>query len=125
MLDEKEIEAKDTIFKVQINDKYDSIMSFETLNEAVFKRDTEKIYTVLEKSPAVLFDWDEKTWKRVEENMPWTGMTTDMLLVQFKMKPDQTSELTTKFSEIELWIYTEDYGDAIYYFKDGVLTNIL
>ncbi|MDY0235347.1 MAG: copper amine oxidase N-terminal domain-containing protein [Gudongella sp.] len=125
MLDEKEIEAKDTLFKVEINDRYDAVISFNTLNEAVFNRDSDKIYTVLEKSPGILFDWDVKTWKRVEENMPWTGMTQDMLLVQFKMKPDQTTKLTTKFSDIELWIYTEDYGDSIYYFKDEVLKNIL
>ena len=52
-------------------------------------------------------------------------MTTDMLLVQFKTKPDQTTKLKTKFSEIELWVYSEDYGDSVYYFKDEVLTNIL
>ena len=80
---------------------------------------------MLEQSPAVLFDWDSITWKRIEENMPWTGMTTDMLLVQFKMKPNQKTELTTKFNDVELWIYTEDYGDLIYYFKDKVLENIL
>lgn len=125
MLDEKEIEAKDTLFKVEINDKYNAVISFNMLNEAVFNRDSEKMYTVLEKSPAVLFDWDAKTWKRIEENMPWTGMTTDMLLVQFKTKPDQTTKLKTKFSEIELWVYSEDYGDSVYYFKDEVLTNIL
>ncbi len=125
MLDEKEIDPKDTLFKVEINDKYKAVVSFNTLNQAVFDRGDEKIYTVLEKSPGTLFDWDEKIWKRVEEKIPWTGMTTDMLLVQFKTKPDQKSELTTKFNEIELWVYTEDYGDAIYYFKDGVLSNIL
>lgn len=125
MLDEKEIEAKDTLFKAQINDKYNAVISFNTLNESVFNRDSEKIYTVLEKSPETLFNWDLKTWKRIEENIPWTGMTTDMLLVQFKMNPDQTTKLTTKFSDIELWVYTEDYGDSIYYFKDEVLTNIL
>ena len=48
-----------------------------------------------------------------------------MLLVQYKTKPDQTTKLTTKFNNIELWIYTEDYGDLIYYFKGDVLTNIL
>ena len=125
MLDEKEIDAKDALFKVEINDKYSAVVSFNTLNEAVYNRDKEKIYTVLEKSPTALFDWDAKTWKRVEEKIPWTGMTTDMLLVQFKTMPDQTTKLTTKFNDIELWIYTEDYGDAIYYFKDEVLTNIL
>lgn len=125
MLDEKEIEAKDTLFKVEINDRYNALVSFNTLNEAVFNRDSEKIYTVLQKSPGTLFDWDVKTWKRVEEKMPWTGMTTDMLLVQFKTKPDQTAELSTEFSDIQLWIYTEDYGDSIYYFEDEVLTNIL
>jgi hypothetical protein len=125
MLDETEIAAYDTMFKVEINDKYDAIISFNILNEVVFNRDEDKIYTVLEKSPEALFDWDARTWKRVEENMPWTGMTGDMLLVQFKMKPDQTTKLTTEFSEIELWIYTEDYGDSIYYFEDEVLTNIL
>lgn len=124
-LDEKEIASYDTLFKVEINDKYDAIVSFNTLNQVVFNRDSDKIYTVLEKSPSILFDWDLTEWKRVEENMPWTGMTKDMLLVQFKMKPDQTTKLTTKFNDIELWIYTEDYGDSIYYFKDQVLTNIL
>lgn len=125
MLDEKAIEASDTLFKVQINDKYNTVVAFNTLNGPIFNRDSAKVYTVLDKSPATLFNWDPQTWSRIEENIPWVGMTKDMLLVQYKTKPDQTTNLKTKFSNVELWIYTEDYGDLIYYFKDGVLTNIL
>ena len=125
LLDGKVILAEDTLFKVQINDQYNTLVSFKTLKTPIFNRDSDKVYTVLEKSPTSLFNWDSNTWKRIEENIPWTGMTNDMLLVQYKMKPDQKMELTTKFNEIELWIYTEDYGDSIYYFKDNVLTNIL
>ena len=125
ILDGKVIVAADTLFKVEINDQYDSIVVFNTLSWPIFNPDSDKVFTVLEKSPASLFNWDSNTWKRLEENIPWTGMTKDMLLVQYKMKPDQTTKLTTKFNELELWIYTEDYGDSIYYFKDDVLTNIL
>ncbi len=125
ILDGKVIDAADTLFKVEINDKYNTIVAFNTLSRPIFNPDSEKIYTVLEKSPTTLFNWDANNWKRIGENIPWTGMTKDMLLVQYKMKPDQTSKLKTKFNELELWIYTEDYGDSIYYFKDNVLTNIL
>lgn len=124
-LDEKVINSYDTLFKVEINDKYDTVIAFNTLSKAVFNMDSDKLYAILEKSPATLFNWDSKTWKRLEEKIPWTGMTQDMLLVQFKMKPDQKTKLTTKFNDLELWVYTEDYGDSIYYFKDKVLTNIL
>lgn len=125
VLDEQVIDSKDTLFKVGLNDKYNAVVAFNTLNEAIFDGNPDKEYTILLKSPTILFGWDTKTWKRVEENIPWIGMTQDMLLVQFKMRPDQTTKLTTKFNDIEIWVYTEDYGDSIYYFKDGVLTNIL
>ena len=122
---EKSIDPNDTLFQVKINDNYNTVVSFKTLNGPVFNRNSEKVYTVLEKSPAALFNWDAQTWTRIEQNIPWAGMTKDMLLVQYKTKPDQTTKLTTKFNNIELWIYTEDYGDLIYYFKGDVLTNIL
>lgn len=125
LLDEQVIDSKDTLFKVEINDKYHAVVAFNTLNEAVFDGNPDKAYTILEKSPSILFGWDAKTWKRVEENIPWIGMTQDMMLVQFKKKPDQATKLTTKFNNIEIWVYTEDYGDSIYYFKDDVLKNIL
>lgn len=125
MLDGRVIDSYDTLFKVEINDKFNTIVDFNTLNGPIFNIDPDKIYTVLEKSPSTLFNWDDKTWKRIEENIPWTGMTQDMLLLQFKIKPAQTTKVTTKFNDLELWIYTEDYGDSIYYFKDKVLTNIL
>ena len=122
---EKSIDPNDTLFQVKINDNYNTVVSFKTLNGPVFNRNSEKVYTVLEKSPAALFNWDAQTWTRIEQNIPWEGMTKDMLLVQYKTKPDQTTKLTTKFNNIELWIYTEDYGDLIYYFKGDVLTSIL
>lgn len=125
LLDGKVIEADDTLFKVELNDQFSTVLSFKTLKASIFDSDSNKVYTVLDKSPTSLFSWDANTWKRIEENIPWTGMTKDMLLVQYKMKPDQTSKLKTKFNDLELWIYTEDYGDSIYYFKDNVLTNIL
>lgn len=125
ILNETEIASHDTLFKVQINDKYNTVIAFKTLNEPVFNKDAHKAYTVLEKSPAALFNWDATTWKRIGENIPWTGMTKDMLLVQFKMRPDQETKLTTKFNNLELWVYTQDFGDLIYYFKGEILTNIL
>ncbi len=125
LLDGKVIEPNDTLFQVLINDKYTAVVAFSTLNQAVFNRDANKLYTILEESPATLFKWDAITWQRLAEKIPWTGMTQDMLLVQFKMKPDQSSKLITKFNDIEIWVYTEDYGDSIYYFKDKILTNIL
>ena len=125
LLDGKVIEAPHTLFKVEINDKYNTVLSFNTLSGPIFNKNDDKVYTVLEKSPATLFNWDSKTWNRLEEKIPWTGMTQDMLLVQFKTKPDQKTKLNTKYNNIELWIYTEDYGDLIYYFKDDILTNIL
>lgn len=125
MLEGKVINPYDTLFKVQINDQYSTVVGFNTLNAAVFNVSSDKLYTILDKSPSTLFNWDAQTWQRLEENIPWTGMTQDMLLMQYKMKPNQKTKLTTKFNNLELWIYTEDYGDSIYYFKDKVLTNIL
>lgn len=124
LLNEATIESYDTLFKAEINDEYDVVVAFKTLNGIVLNMDSDKTYTVLEKSPKA-FNWDATTWARIDENIPWTGMTQDMLLVQFKMKPDQETKLTTKFNDLELWVYSEDYGDSIYYFKDKVLTNIL
>ncbi len=125
MLDEKVIDSSDTLFKVKINDMYHTAIPFNTLNQAVFRGDSDKLYTILDKNPASLFNWDVRTWQRLEENIPWIGMTQDMLLMQFKQAPDQKTKVTTKFNTIELWIYTDNYGDSIYYFKDGVLSNIL
>ncbi len=124
-LDQTVISPSDTLFKVQINDQYSTVMGFDTLNKAVFNTGTDKLYTVLNQSPASLFKWDAQTWKRLDENLPWTGMTQDMLLVQLRKNPDKKTKETTKFNTIELWIYTGDQGDAVYYFEDGVLTNIL
>jgi len=51
-------------------------------------------------------------------------MTGDMLLVQKQTNPDKTTQVTTKFSVLELWVYTNEFGDSVYCFDDNILTSM-
>lgn len=124
LLDGKEISSDDTIFRVTINDKYSGLILLGNLIDTLLTPGEDQIYTIFEEDPRTIFDWPDSTWSRLKGENPWTGMTKDMLLVQLLTKPDQTTVTETRFSVYELWVYEYDYTDAIYFFDDGVLTDI-
>jgi len=124
LFDETEIPAYDTILRVTVGEGLEGYIPLKGLKGTIVEPDRESIYTYLEKDPTTLFNWDRMTWNRLDRELPWVGMTSDMLLVKLKESPDQTAKITTEFSVLELWVYQHEYGDVIYYFDDGVLVNM-
>ena len=124
LFDETEIPADDTILRVTVGDDVDAYIPLVALRGTILEPDKDKIYIYLEKDPTTLFNWDRMTWNRLDRELPWVGMSSDMLLVKLKESPDQTARITTEFSVLELWVYQHEYGDVIYYFDDGVLVNM-
>ncbi|MGM0395985.1 MAG: copper amine oxidase N-terminal domain-containing protein [Bacillota bacterium] len=124
LLDTEVISAYDTILKVTIGESLEGLVPLASLKGTIVEPDKERIYTYLGKAPTTLFNWDRNTWNRLESDLPWVGMTSDMLLVKMKEKPDQTAKITTEFSVLELWVYQHEFGDVVYYFDDGVLVNM-
>ncbi len=121
-LDGKEIRNYDTIFKVKINDKFDGLILLGDMIRPLLEPSEPKTYTVLEKDPQQMFVWSEVIWNKLKGEKPWVGMTKDMFLVQIQSNPDQSESMTTKFSELDLWVYENEYSESVYYFDDGVLT---
>ncbi len=124
LFDETEIPAYDTILRVTVGDGLDGYIPLVALRETIIEPEKGRIYIYLERDPTSLFNWDRMTWNRLDGELPWVGMTSDMLLVKLKESPDQTAKITTEFSVLELWVYQHEYGDVIYYFDDGVLVNM-
>src|SRR5690554_5043669 len=106
---------------VRVGDDLDGYIPLSALRGTLVEPDKERIYTFLDKDPTTMFKWDRMTWNRLEKELPWVGMTSEMLLVKVKEIPDQNAKITTEFSILELWVYEHEYGDVIYYFDDGVL----
>lgn len=123
LLDEKVIQAYDTVLRVVVGDRVDGFIALSSLKGTIIEPDKDKIYAYLSMDPAAAFKWDSLTWNRIERELPWVGMTSEMLLVKTRENPDQTSKITTKFSVLELWVYQQEFGDVVYYFDDGVLVN--
>ncbi len=124
LLDGQIINSYDTAFKVTINDKHSGLMTMDAFLGYLLDPKNNQAYNVLEKDPKTMFTWDDNTWKRLKGETPWTGMTKDMFLVQRQSNPDKMTQLETKFSKLELWVYESDYADSVYYFDDGILTTI-
>ncbi|WP_422486032.1 copper amine oxidase N-terminal domain-containing protein [Gudongella sp. DL1XJH-153] len=124
IFDETEIPAYDTILRVTVGDGVDGYIPLVALRKTIIEPEKDRIYIYLERDPTTLFTWDRMTWNRLDRELPWVGMTSDMLLVKLKESPDQTAKITTEFSVLELWVYQHEYGDVIYYFDDGVLVNM-
>ena len=99
-------------------------MPLSALRGTIIEPEKDRIYTFLDRDPTSLFNWDRVTWNRLQSELPWVGMTSDMLLVKLKKNPDQTAKITTDFSVLELWVYGHEFGDVVYYFKNGVLVNM-
>lgn len=118
------IDRFDTILKISIEDGSIGYIPLKTLKGTVIEPDKNEIYTYLDKDPTILFKWDKITWNRLERDQPWVGMSSEMLLVKMKEIPDQSAEIKTEFSVLELWVYQHEYGDSVYYFDDGVLVNM-
>lgn len=123
LLDTKVIASQDTIFKVEIGDGIEGFVALESLKGTILEPDKDKVYTYLSADPATMFKWDSLTWNRIERELPWVGMTSEMLLVKLRENPDQKAKITTKFSVLELWVYQHEFGDVVYYFDDGILVN--
>lgn len=123
-LDGKIINSEDTILKVLVNDKYSGYILFNDLLESLTNPKKGDVYTVLTKDPRRTFNWTDDTWQRLQGDNPWTGMTKDMLLVQKQKTADKSTNLTTRFTVFELWVYEHEYLDSVYLFNNGVLTSI-
>ena len=124
LFDETEIPAYDTILRVTVGDDMDAYIPLVALRGTIVEPNKDRIYTYLDRDPTTLFNWDRMTWNRLDRELPWVGMSSDMLLVKLKESPDQTASITTDFSVLELWVYQHEYGDVIYYFDDGVLVSM-
>src|SRR5665648_553905 len=124
LLDGKIINNYDTIFKVTINDKFSGYMTRDAFLGTLLKPEANKIYNILVKDPKIMFNWEDSLWSRLKGEIPWAGMTKDMFLVQRQSKPDKMTELVTKFSKLELWVYQSQYTDSIYYFDNEILTGM-
>lgn len=124
LLDGKIISNYDTIFKVTINDKYSGLMTLDAFIGALLKPEANQAYNILVKDPKIMFNWDDSSWSKLKGETPWAGMTKDMFLVQRQSQPDKMTQLETKFSKLELWVYQSDYTDFIYYFDNGILTGM-
>lgn len=119
------IKSEDTILKVTINDKYSGYILFNDLLGSLLKPEKGEIYTILTNDPKIKFKWSDEIWQKVKGDNPWTGMTTDMLLVQKQRTADKSTKLTTRFTEFELWVYEHEYVDSVYLFDKGVLNSIM
>jgi len=129
VLDEKAlagqvIENNDALFKVTINDQQSGLIVPAALLGALLEPEAKPTLTVLTKDPRQIYDWTDSTWNKLKGETPWIGMTGDMLLVQKQTNPDKTAQVTTKFSVLELWVYTNEFGDSVYGFDDGILTSM-
>ena len=71
-----------------------------------------------------MFTWDENIWIQLRGEAPWAGMSKDMFLVQRQSKPDETAQIKTRFSQLDLWVYESEYADSIYYFSGDKLTGM-
>lgn len=118
------IENNDALFKVTINDRQSGLIAPAALLGALLQPDNKHTYTILTKDPRQTYDWSDSIWNKLKGETPWIGMTGDMLLVQKQADPDKTAQVTTKFSVLELWVYTGEFSDSIYCLDDGVLTSM-
>ena len=118
----KIIQNHDTLLRVMVNDRYDSVMSMDSIVLPLLGAAKEDSYSVLIKDPKSIFNWSDEIWNRLKGEKPWIGMTGDMITVQRLGKPDKVSKITTKRSVYELWVYEDEYLDSVYYFDKGILT---
>lgn len=116
------IPSHDTLFKVTVNDRYDAVISLDSLISPILNINKEQSYAILQSDPKYMFKWDDDVWNRLKGEKPWIGMTGDMIAVQRLGKPNKVSKITTKLSEYELWVYEGQYIDSVYYFDKGILT---
>ncbi|WP_051188580.1 copper amine oxidase N-terminal domain-containing protein [Proteocatella sphenisci] len=116
------IPSHDTLFKVTVNDRYDAVISLDSLISPILNINKEQSYAILQSDPKYMFNWDDDVWNRLKGEKPWIGMTGDMIAVQRLAKPSKVSKITTQLSEYELWVYEGQYIDSVYYFDKGILT---
>lgn len=118
------ISSSDTIFTVIINDSLSGFMRTEAFLDQLAKPEADSIYNILTKDPKLMFPWEESIWVQLRGETPWAGMSKDMFLVQRQSKPDETAQIKTRFSQLDLWVYESEYADSIYYFSGDKLTGM-
>lgn len=77
-----------------------------------------KVYKLFSKSPYTTFKFSKATWKKVDYDYYWLGMTSTMALITMG-SPKSTNNTTGSYGTYSQWVYPYTY----LYFKNGVLTS--